>query len=62
MDFSWSEEQWRHKRAVIAFAQKELNEGIVDRDRDGHFRMRIGRSVPGSAYWAWSIPEKYGGN
>ena len=30
MDFSWSEEQIEFKRNVIQFAQKELNEGLME--------------------------------
>jgi hypothetical protein len=33
MDFSWTEEQLKFKKAVIEFAQKELNQGLIDRER-----------------------------
>ena len=35
MDFSWTEEQLKYKQAVIEFAQRELNDGLIDRDRQG---------------------------
>ena len=39
MDFSWTEEQVAFKNAVIKFAQKELNTGVVDRDQKGEFSL-----------------------
>ena len=30
MDFSWTEEQLKYKRAVIEFAQEELNKGLIE--------------------------------
>ncbi|MCO5192191.1 MAG: acyl-CoA dehydrogenase family protein [Anaerolineae bacterium] len=62
MDFSWSEEQLEYKRAVIAFAQKELNEGIVDRDRDGTFSHENWQKCARFGILGLSIPEKYGGS
>ena len=32
MDFSWTEEQLQFKNEVIQFAQKELNQGLIERD------------------------------
>ena len=37
MDFSWSNEQIAFKEAVIRFAQKELNNDLVELDKKGEF-------------------------
>lgn len=50
MDFSWSDEQLAFKRSVAEFAQKELNHGLVERDRMGSFPARTGKSVPTLAF------------
>ena len=39
MDFSWTEEQLAFKKAVIKFAQKELNIGIIEHDRRGEISL-----------------------
>jgi alkylation response protein AidB-like acyl-CoA dehydrogenase len=39
MDFSWTEEQSAFRNAVIKFAQKELNTGVMERDRQGEFSL-----------------------
>ena len=39
MDFSWTEEQLAFKKAVIKFAQTELNTGIIERDRSGEISL-----------------------
>ena len=37
MDFSWTEEQIEFKGAAIKFAQKELNDDLIGRDRESTF-------------------------
>jgi alkylation response protein AidB-like acyl-CoA dehydrogenase len=62
MDFSWSEEQLALKRAVIDFAKKELNEEMVDRDRQGRFSRDLWRKCANFGIQGMPIPEKYGGS
>ncbi len=40
MDFSWSEEQLAYKKAVIEFAQKELQADLIELDRQSEFLAR----------------------
>ena len=37
MDFSWSDEQREMFQAVSSFARKELNEKLIEHDRDAFF-------------------------
>jgi len=41
MDFSWSEEQLELRRAVIEFAQKELNDDLITRDKNSNFSFEL---------------------
>lgn len=61
MDFSWSEEQLAFKDAVIKFAQKELNEGLIDQDRAGEISIENWRKCAGLGILGLPIPEQYGG-
>jgi alkylation response protein AidB-like acyl-CoA dehydrogenase len=61
MDFSWSEEQLEFKKAVIDFAQKELNEGLVERDRQGELARENWRKCAQFGILGLPFPEEYGG-
>jgi hypothetical protein len=61
MDFSWTEEQLAFKNAVIRFAQKELNEGLIERDRRGEFSWENWRKCAQVGIQGLPIPEEYGG-
>ena len=62
MDFSWTEEQLKFKKAVIEFAQKELNEGLIDRDRIGELAHKNWKRCAQIGILGLAIPEKYGGS
>ncbi len=61
MDFSWSEEQLKFKKAVIEFAQKELNEGLIDRDRLGELARENWKKCAKMGILGLAMPEEYGG-
>ncbi len=61
MDFSWSEEQLTYKRAVIEFAQKELNLDMVERDQSGRFDRALWKKCSDFGITALPVPEQYGG-
>ena len=61
MDFSWSEEQLAYKKAVIEFAQKELNQDMVERDKEGRFARSLWQKCADFGITALPIPEQYGG-
>jgi len=62
MDFGLTEEQNNLKRAVIAFAQKELNEQVLDRDRDQIFSNDNWRKCAQFGIQGLPIPEALGGS
>ena len=62
MDFSWSEEQLALKRSVLAFAQKELAEGVVARDRAATFPMEKWRQCAEFGIHGLAVPQEFGGS
>ncbi len=62
MDFSWSEEQLAYKKAVIEFAQKELNIGMIERDYEGSFSRELWKKCAGFGIQGLATPEIYGGS
>lgn len=62
MDFSWTEEQLKYKQAVIEFAQKELNEGLLDRDRQGELARENWTKCARMGILGLAVPEEYGGS
>lgn len=62
MDFSWTEEQLAFKKAVINFAQKELNTGIIERDRSGEISLENWQKCAQFGIQGLPIPEEFGGS
>lgn len=62
MDFAWTEDQITFKDTVIKFAQNELNEGVLERDRRGEFSLKNWRKCAQFGIPGLSIPEEYGGS
>jgi alkylation response protein AidB-like acyl-CoA dehydrogenase len=62
MDFSWTEEQLKYKQAVIEFAQKELNQGLIDRDRQGELSRENWKKCAQMGILGLATPEEYGGS
>jgi alkylation response protein AidB-like acyl-CoA dehydrogenase len=61
VDFAWTEEQLAYKKAVIDFARKELNEGIIERDREGAFSRENWQKCADFGIQGLPFPEEYGG-
>ena len=62
MDFEFSKEQLEFKKSAIRFAQKELNEGVIERDRDAIFSRELWKKCADFGIQGFSFPERYGGN
>lgn len=62
MDFSWTEEQLKYKQAVIEFAQNELNEGLIERDRQGELARENWKKCAQFGILGLAIPEDCGGS
>lgn len=61
MDFSWSKEQLALKNSVVEFAKKELNEGLIERDKNGEISLENWRKCAKMGILGLPIPEEYGG-
>jgi len=62
MDFSWTEEQLKFRRAVIDFAQRELNDGLVEHDTQGQLPRENWKKCARFGLLGLAIPEEYGGS
>ena len=62
MDFSWTKEQLDFKNTVIEFAKKELNEGLIDRDRQGELARENWKKCAQLGILGLATPEQYGGS
>lgn len=62
MDFSWTDEQLAYKDAVIKFAQNELNDDLIERDRRGELSLENWRKCANFGILGLAIPEEYGGS
>ena len=62
MDFSWTQEQLKFKNAVMEFAQKELNQGLIERDRQGELARENWNKCAQMGILGLAVPEEYGGS
>ena len=62
MDFEFSEEQLEFKKSAIRFAQKELNNDIIKRDREAIFSRELWKKCADFGIQGSAFPEQYGGN
>ncbi len=61
MDFSWPEEYLDFKNKVIQFAQRELNEGIAQRDEAQEFSHINWKKCAKFGVQSLAVPATYGG-
>lgn len=61
MDFSWPQEYQTYKEKVISFAQKELNDSVIQHDSDGVFPQNLWEQCATFGIQGLSVPKKYGG-
>ncbi|MBI1802495.1 MAG: acyl-CoA dehydrogenase family protein [Chloroflexi bacterium] len=62
MDFSLSEEQKSLRDGIIRFAQKELNDGASQRDKEQTFNRELWLKCGEMGIQGLPIPEAYGGS
>ena len=62
MDFSLSDDQKLLRDNIIKFAQRELNEGARDRDREQAFSRELWRKCADIGIQGLPVPEEYGGS
>ena len=61
MDFELNEEQRSLRQSIIDFAERELNEDVVGRDKDGVFSRDAWSKCAELGLLALPVPEEYGG-
>ena len=61
MDFHWSEEQLEFRDRVRKFAQQELNDDVVERDRQGQFSRENWQKCADFGIQGLAVPEEFGG-
>lgn len=62
MDFGWSEEQRRHRDAVVEFARSELNDDVVRRDAEETFSTESWKRCADFGIQGLPVPHEYGGS
>ena len=61
MDFDWTEEQIAYRDRVIAFAEQELNDGHIERDRQSEFSREHWNKCAAFGILGLSVPAEFNG-
>jgi len=61
MDFSFDPDQTSLKDSAVAFARRELNDGVIEREKKGEFSWDGWRKCADFGLQALAVPEAYGG-
>jgi alkylation response protein AidB-like acyl-CoA dehydrogenase len=61
MEFAWDEQQQQLREEVVRFASKELNDNLIDHDRDSVFNHEGWRKCAQFGIQGLPVPEEYGG-
>ena len=61
MNFAWTDEQLALKQKAIDFAEAELNNNLIERNRDGEWSWEVWRKCADYGLFGLTIPKKYGG-
>jgi len=62
LDFAWNDEQMALRREIIRFAQNELNDNMVDRDRCEQFSWEHWKKCAQMGIQGLPVPQEYGGS
>jgi alkylation response protein AidB-like acyl-CoA dehydrogenase len=62
MDFAYTDEQKLLRDNIRKFAQQELNQGIIERDRNQSFSHDLWRKCAAIGIQGLPVPEEYGGS
>lgn len=61
MDFAWTEEQQALRSEIARFARQELNEKLIERDRDAVFSWEGWNKCAQMGIQGLPVPQEYGG-
>ena len=59
MDFAWRDAQIAFKENVIAFAKRELNDDIIQRDHQGRFDRSLWQKCADFGIQSYLVPSTY---
>ncbi len=62
MEFAWNDEQIALRREIIRFAQGELNDNMIDRDRCEQFSWEHWKKCAQMGIQGLPVPQEYGGS
>jgi alkylation response protein AidB-like acyl-CoA dehydrogenase len=62
LDFAWNDEQLALRREIIRFAQGELNDNMIDRDRCEQFSWEHWKKCAQMGIQGLPVPQEYGGS
>lgn len=62
MDFAWNDDQLALRREIIRFAQNELNDNMIDRDRCEQFSWDHWKKCAQMGIQGLPVPQEYGGS
>lgn len=62
MDFELTEEHLAIKKGAARFAQKALNDGMIERDKDSVFSRELWKKCADFGIQGSAFPQEYGGN
>ena len=61
MDFEWTREQLAIYNEIRAFAKRELNDNLLERDRDGTFFRDGWKKCAEMGIHGLPVPKEFGG-
>jgi alkylation response protein AidB-like acyl-CoA dehydrogenase len=61
LDFAWNEEQEKLRAGIFKLAKGQLNEGLIERDREGEFNRAGWTACAEAGVHGLPIPVEYGG-
>ncbi len=61
MDFDWTEEQTQLRESIVAFARRELNDDLMERDHEGRFDRDLWEKCARMGIQGLPVPAEYGG-
>jgi len=62
LEFAWNDEQLALRREIIRFAQGELNDNMIDRDRCEQFSWEHWKKCAQMGIQGLPVPQEYGGS
>ena len=62
MDFAFSDEQKLLRDNIVQFARRELNDNVIERDRNHVFSRELWQKCAGMGLMGLPVPEAYGGS